>query len=94
MLADRDEHTPLSIESLARAQRVAGKSDDAIASYEEYIKMGNSSTGWEPQQYWIASCVDLAKLYMGRKEEEKARVVLKKFLTLWKSADPDLLRAT
>lgn len=90
MLADRDERSAVSIESLARAQRIAGNSDDAIASYEEFLKMRHQSTGWEPQQEWIAAHIHLASLYMARNEEEKARRVLREFLTLWKSADPDL----
>jgi tetratricopeptide (TPR) repeat protein len=90
LLADRDEHTPLSIESLARAQRINGKSGEAVVSYEEFIKMSGRSVGWEPQQDWIAAHIDLAKLYMEGEQEEKARRVLQKFLSLWKSADPGL----
>jgi serine/threonine protein kinase/tetratricopeptide (TPR) repeat protein len=90
MLADRDQRSPLTIESLARAQQIAGKRDDAILSYEAFLKMRSRSDGWEPQQYWFAAHVNLAGLYLARKEEEKARQVLREFLTLWKSADTDL----
>jgi tetratricopeptide (TPR) repeat protein len=90
LLADREKQSPLTVESLARAYEVAGKSDDAIASYEAFLKMRSASDGWEPQQYWFAAHVNLAKLYLARKEEEKARRALQEFLTLWESADPDL----
>jgi tetratricopeptide (TPR) repeat protein len=90
MLADRDQRSPLTIESLARAQRIAGKPDDAIVSYEAFLEMHSRSDGWEPQQDWFGAHVHLAKLYLARNEEEKARRVLQEFLTLWKGADADL----
>jgi len=89
-LADRDIRGPLSIESLARAQQIAGKADEAITSYEAFMDMLHKANGWEPQQYWFAAHVQLAKLYIDRKEAEKARRVLQQLLTLWKGADPEL----
>lgn len=74
--------SPLTIEGLARAQHVAGKTDDATASYEAFLKMRSRSDGWEPQQYWLAAHVNLAKLYLASREEEKVRQVLQEFLTL------------
>ena len=89
-LADREEHGPLSIESLARAQQLAGKTVEATSSYEAFLALRGRSDGWEPQQYWFAAHVPLAKLYIDRKEAEKARRVLQELLTLWKGADPEL----
>ena len=90
LIADRESHGPFQMESLARAQMLAGKADDALASYEVLVGMRNESDGWEPQQDWLAAHVQLAKLYVSRKEEEKARRILGQFLALWKEADPDL----
>jgi len=89
-LADREQRGPFSIESLARAQRLAGKTDEATGSYEAFMGLRRRSYGWEPQQYWLAAHVQLAKLYVARKEPEKARRVLQEFLDLWKGADQDL----
>ena len=89
-LADRDKRTALTVESLARAQRLAGKTDEATSSYETFLGMRGRCDGWEPQQYWFHAHVQLAKLYMARNEGEKARRVLQQFLDLWKSADTDL----
>jgi serine/threonine protein kinase/tetratricopeptide (TPR) repeat protein len=89
-LADKEDHGPLSIESLARAQRLAGKADEAIGSYEVFMVLRGRAEGWEPQQYWFAAHTELAKLYIARKEPEKARRVLQELLDLWKGADPEL----
>jgi tetratricopeptide (TPR) repeat protein len=89
-LADREQRGPFSIESLARAQRLAGKTDEATSSYEAFLALRGRSDGWEPQQSWFAAHVELAKLYVGRKDEEKARRVLQQLLDLWKGADQDL----
>ena len=89
-LADRDTRGPLSIESLARGQQIAGKTDEAIASYEAFMGTLHTANGWEPQQYWFAAHVPLAKLYIERKEVEKARRVLDRLLSMWKAADPNL----
>ena len=90
VLADREKHWSLTAESLARAQRIAGKTDDAIKTYEEFMTMRNEADGWEPQQSWFAAHVDLAKLYIGRKENDKTKRVLQELLTMWNSADADL----
>jgi tetratricopeptide (TPR) repeat protein len=89
-LADRDIRGPLSIESLARAQRLAGKTAEATSSYEAFLALRGRSDGWEPQQYWFAAHAELAKLYVAPNEGEKARRVLQELLTLWKGADPEL----
>jgi tetratricopeptide (TPR) repeat protein len=89
-LADRDKRTAFTVESLARAQRLAGRTDEAIGSYEAFVGMRGRCDGWEPQQYWFHAHVQLAKLYLARNEGEKARRVLQQFLDRWKSADPDL----
>jgi tetratricopeptide (TPR) repeat protein len=89
-LADRDIRGPLSLESLARAQQIAGKIDEAVASYEAFMDMLHKADGWEAQQYWFAAHTELAKLYIARKEPEKARRVLQELLDLWKGADQDL----
>jgi len=90
VLADREQHGPLSIESLARAQRLAGKTAEVISSYEAFLALRGRSDGWEPQQYWFAAHTELAKLYVARNEGEKARRVLQQLLTVWKGADPEL----
>ncbi len=89
-LADREQHGPLSVESLARAQRLAGKTGEATGSYEIFLDLRGRSDGWEPQRSWFQAHGQLASLYIARKEPEKARRVLQELLDLWKDADPDL----
>ncbi|MBZ5498600.1 MAG: protein kinase [Acidobacteriia bacterium] len=90
LLADREQRSPLTLESLARAQQIAGKPDDAISSYEALLGMRSQAHGWEAQQPWFAAHVQLARLYLARRQQEKALRVLGQFLALWKGADPDL----
>jgi eukaryotic-like serine/threonine-protein kinase len=90
LLADREQGSALTVESLARAYQATGNINEAIAHYETLIGMGGQVLGWEPQQSWLSAHVILAKLYMERKENEKAHRILEKFLALWNSADPDL----
>ena len=91
MLADRDLRSPLSLESLARANLGAGKTDEAMANYETLLARGNETIGWEAQLFWLNAHLPLAKLYIERKEPEKARRTLQEILTLWQDADPDLI---
>lgn len=89
-LADRENHSPLTVESLARAFEISGNTDEAVTAYETVVDMSNDAAGWEPQQDWLGAHVKLAKLYLGRNEIEKARKILGQFLELWKEADPGL----
>lgn len=90
LLADRENGTPLTIESLAHAYSIAGNTNDAIATYETLIGMREGSMGWEPQQAWFAAHYDLAQTYSSHGQRDKARNLVGKLLDMWKEADPDL----
>jgi tetratricopeptide (TPR) repeat protein len=89
-VADAENHTPLSQESLARAARLGGQTEDAIAAYEALLAMHDLSLGWEPQQLWIEGHYWLAELYRRRGDTTKAQALLDSFLLRWKDADPDV----
>ncbi len=89
-VADRENRLPLTVESLARTFEIAGRPDEAVATYELLMIMRHESAGWEPQQDWFAAHVSLARLYLNRREAEKAQKVLSALFDLWKGCDPDL----
>src|SRR5204863_7761070 len=66
LLADRENRTPLTIESLAHAYSIAGNTNEVIATYETLIGMREGSMGWEPQQTWFAAHYNLAQTYSSR----------------------------
>jgi tetratricopeptide (TPR) repeat protein len=90
LLADRENHTPFSAESLAHTYLAAGNTDQAMAWYAMLIEMRDHSLGWEPQQSWITSHYDLARIYASRGKKAEAIKLLGVFLGLWKDADPHI----
>ncbi len=90
LLADRENPTALTIESLAHAYRVAGDTAAAIAHYEKLVSKEEASLGYEPQQDWLGAHYILAKLYQSQAQKDKAAKLVDKLLQLWKEADPDL----
>jgi tetratricopeptide (TPR) repeat protein len=91
VLADREYHWQLTVESLARAYRVAGHSDEAIAAYETFVfELASDCTGWEAQARWLAAHIELARFYRDRGDIERAQEVVGRLLELWRNADADL----
>ncbi len=90
LLADREMHSPLTVEALAHAYQTAGDTGQAIAWYETLMGMGHRFLGWEPQQLWLAAHYHLARAYLSRGEKDKAAKILDTLLNLWKEADTDL----
>jgi class 3 adenylate cyclase/tetratricopeptide (TPR) repeat protein/tRNA A-37 threonylcarbamoyl transferase component Bud32 len=90
LLADRENPSPLTIESLAHAYRIAGDTAAAIAHYEKLVSEDEASVGYEPQQDWLGAHYILAKLYQGQGQKDMAVKLVDKLLQLWKEADPDL----
>ena len=90
LLADREDSTALTIESLAHAYRVVGDTAAAIAHYEKLISKEEASLGYEPQQDWLGAHYILAKLYQSQGQKDKAVILADQLLQLWKEADPDL----
>jgi tetratricopeptide (TPR) repeat protein len=89
-VADTENHTPLTQESLARAARLGGDTNNATTAYEALLAMNDRSLGWEPQQSWLEGHYWLAGLYGQRGDTVKARTVLDALLQQWKDADTDL----
>ena len=90
LLADRENHWPLTAESLARAYRLDQDLNKAIAANEELIAMHDRSLGWEAQQGWLEAHYWLANLYLRLGNTQKARTMTDDMLARWKDADPDL----
>jgi class 3 adenylate cyclase/tetratricopeptide (TPR) repeat protein len=90
LLADRENPTALSSESLAHAYRVVGDIAAAVAQYEKLVSQEEKSVGYEPQQDWLGAHYILAKLYQGQGQKDKAVKLVDKLRQLWKEADPDL----
>jgi tetratricopeptide (TPR) repeat protein/predicted Ser/Thr protein kinase len=90
-LAKSENDWPLTLESLARAHRIVGQSEKAVAAYEMLVtEQGSFCIGWEAQQPWIEAHLHLAMLYKDGGERDKAMEVLGVLLGLWSDADPDL----
>ena len=89
-LSNSEYSTGFSVEALASAYQQAGKTDDAIASYEKLLSQPQDSIGWEPQQSWLAAHCTLAADYLARGDREKAKQTLSQLLNLWKDADSGL----
>jgi tetratricopeptide (TPR) repeat protein len=82
--------SPLTLSALADAQRVAGRMEAAIASYERLVAEGHLALGWEPQQDWIAAHLTLAEIYLARGREPEARQLVDRLARIWSQADSDL----
>ena len=53
MVADSDRNSAFTVESLARAHRLAGNRDEAMRSSADLISKVSTATGFEPQQGWL-----------------------------------------
>ena len=81
---------PLTIESLAHIYVKKSQPDRAIPLYAELIDMRGGWVGWEAQQCWLLAHVELAKLYMERKDAQHAAPTLTPLLHQWSAADKNL----
>jgi len=90
LLADRENASPLTAESLARAHRLSHHTDEALAAYASFLAMEHLSLGWESQQGWIDAHYWLADLYAQRGDARRALPLLDDMVARWKDADPDL----
>jgi len=87
--ADQESRTPLTVDSLARAFHAAGRTDDAIRTYELLIAMPDV-LGWEAQLPWTEAHIALAQLHARHGDHAKARHLLDALMARWHSADSDL----
>jgi tetratricopeptide (TPR) repeat protein/tRNA A-37 threonylcarbamoyl transferase component Bud32 len=78
---------PFPMDALARAHRAKGDIDRAITEYEKLATFDPA----RPERTWINPKYHfrLAQLYKIRSMREQAIGQYKKFLDLWKNADPD-----
>jgi eukaryotic-like serine/threonine-protein kinase len=90
-LSNSENSTAFSVEALASAYQRAGKMDDAITWYENFLNQGREPIAWEPQQPWLAAHCTLAADYLSKGDREKAKQILSQLLNLWKDADSNLL---
>jgi tetratricopeptide (TPR) repeat protein len=90
LLADRENHGPLTQDSVGRAYRLNDDLGKAITAHEALIAMHQSSLGWEAQQAWLEAHYWLAVLYQRRGDPQKALTLIDDLLARWKDADPDL----
>jgi hypothetical protein len=80
----------LTLSALADAQRVAGRIEPAIASYERLVAEGHLALGWEPQQDWIAAHVTLAEAYLSQNRAADARQLVDRLARIWIEAESDV----
>jgi tetratricopeptide (TPR) repeat protein/tRNA A-37 threonylcarbamoyl transferase component Bud32 len=76
------------LESLAYAYFKKGDMDKAIEKYEHLTS--NPSLGWEAQECWIQAHFQLGKIYEKKGETTKSLEYYRRFLDIWKDADPGL----
>jgi tetratricopeptide (TPR) repeat protein len=90
-VADKESHSAVTLEALARAHRAAGDRVRAAEAYEALVKnLGEDCVGWEIQQACLAGKYELAALYQTDKQPDKARRQLDELLALWQGGDEDL----
>ena len=76
---------------LARAYDLAGRPDDAIREFENYLNSTYARRGTTTDpQYLAGSYKRLAELYEAKGDRAKAASNYAKFIELWKNADPEL----
>ena len=76
---------------LARAYDLAGRPDDAIREFENYLNSTYARRGTTSDPQFLAgSYKRLAELYEAKGERAKAATNYAKFIELWKNADPEL----
>lgn len=81
----------LAPEAQAHAYAQAGKTDQAIASYERLLSPACRPLGWaEAQQRCLTARLELAAIYLARGDRAQAERTLAPLLALWKDADANL----
>ena len=75
-------------QNLAYAFRLKGDREKAIEKFQELLR--REPLGYESQESWILAHYELGKLYEQKGELEEAVNYYKRFLDIWKDADPDL----
>ncbi len=83
-----DVATPTS-EMLAYIYQQAGKLDDAISWYEQFLS-SQRALGWERQQEVFQAHYMLARDYQQKGDRARAMREVSQLLDLWKNADPNL----
>ncbi|MGC1105929.1 MAG: tetratricopeptide repeat protein [Candidatus Acidiferrales bacterium] len=81
---------PIRLDTLGHTYQIAGDIDQAIASYEQVVKLPDGCSGWEPQQQCLEDHYILAKDYAITGQKDKAISTLERFLLIWKDADSNL----
>jgi eukaryotic-like serine/threonine-protein kinase len=89
-LSNKENPTALSAEALAHAYQQAGRTNEAITAYEQFLSQQNRALLWEPQQRWLAAHYALGVDYLARGDRDKAKKTIRQLLDLWKGADPNL----
>ncbi|HSQ29576.1 MAG TPA: protein kinase [Gemmatimonadaceae bacterium] len=76
---------------LAHAYDLAGRTDDAIREFENYLNSTYARRGTVTDPQFLAgSYKRLAELYEAKGDREKAAGYYTRFVELWKNADPEL----
>lgn len=82
---------PLLLPRLARAYDLAGRPDDAIREFENYLNSTDARRGATADPQFLAgSYKRLAELYEAKGDRAKAGANYAKFIDLWKNADPEM----
>jgi tetratricopeptide (TPR) repeat protein len=84
---------PATTESLAFAYAQLGSSDESVAALRAFVEEPPVPVGWEPQIRWQEAHVQLASMYVERKQSELAIPLLDSILESWSGADPDFALA-
>ena len=87
-LADREVRSGLTLEGLANAYLVAGRSAEAIATYEALLAL--DGLGSEVEHPWLAAHYTLTDACRRNNQADRARHAVDMLLQFWKDADPDL----
>jgi tetratricopeptide (TPR) repeat protein len=88
--ADGGHRSAFTVESLARAQRLAGHRDEATRLYRTLIGMVTMALGFEPQQGWLEAHYWLALMQAQAGQRDRAAETAGALLALWREADDDL----
>jgi len=89
-LSSKENPTTLAQEALAHAYQQAGRTNDAVPAFEQFLSHQNRAMLWEPQQRWLEAHYTLTADYLARGDREKAKSNLGQLLDLWQGADPSL----
>lgn len=88
-LADSDRNSAFTVESLARAHRLAGNRDEAMRWSADLISKVSTATGFEPQQGWLEAHYWLAVLREQAGDRAGAASAAGALLALWHDAEAD-----